>query len=84
MAYVKKQVKEFIYNENLKKDWLDYEEIVTRQLFYWAKIGEFEKFFKASIKYNICYFSRVRVIYSSRNQNRNTIANYHVGHKEDE
>jgi hypothetical protein len=84
MEYVKKQVMEFVYNQNLKINWLDYEEIVTRQLFYWAKIGEFEKFFKASIKYNICYFSRVKVIYSSKNQNRNTMAKYHGGLKDDD
>lgn len=30
MEYVKKSVKEFIYDQNLKKNWIDYEEIVGR------------------------------------------------------
>ena len=84
MEYVKKSVKEFIYDQNLKKNWIDYEEIVGRQLFYWAKIGEFEKFFKAAIKYNICYFSRVKIVYSNRTQRRATIAKYHGALKEDD
>ena len=51
-------------------------------MFYWAKTGEFEKFFRAAIKYNICCFSRIGVVYK-RNR-RSTIARYHVALKEDE
>jgi hypothetical protein len=66
MQFMKKSIKEFLYDQNLKINWLDYDEIVNRQLFYWAKVGEFEKFFKAAIKYNICFFTRVKMIYSNR------------------
>lgn len=36
--------RKFIQDQSLKKNWADYDEVVSKQLHYWAKTGEFEKF----------------------------------------
>ena len=67
---------QFIYNQTFKRNWLDYEDILAKQLPYWAKTGDFEKFFQAVIKFKICEFKRFEVEYTENK--RKTIANYHV------
>lgn len=41
---IQESLNKFIYNQAFKKSWLDFQEIVNKQLFYWAKTGDFEKF----------------------------------------
>ena len=67
----------FIQEQTFKKNWLDYEDIVGKQLHYWAKTGDFENFAQAVVKFDITVFKRVEVEYAD-NQ-RMTIARYHVG-----
>ena len=75
MFSIHESFRKFIQDQSLKKNWADYDELITKQLHYWAKTGEFEKFTQTVAKFNITVFKRVEVEYTE-NQ-RSTIANYH-------
>lgn len=50
-----------LYDQTFKKNWADYEQLINKNLFYWAKIGDLDKFVQAINKFNISTFNRIRV-----------------------
>ena len=58
-------VKEYLLQDQaLKKNWHEYFNIMNRQIFFWAKTGDFDRYIKAVLKYNISTFNRVKVTYN--------------------
>lgn len=82
LAQLRESFSKFIQDQTFKRNWLDYEDIYNRQLFYWAKVGDFDKFFQSVIKFNIQSFGRTDVLFTD-NQRR-TIAKYHIEQEADE
>ena len=39
---IQESLTKFIYNEVFRKNWLDYHDIIFKQMFYWAKTGEID------------------------------------------